>query len=133
MTYTGCMESAVLAVNVGSVLAIIWIVWFFFLSQGRGVRVAADAGVQEVTITVKGGYDPDTVIVQRGRPVRLKFFRDETDSCSDTVVLGDFGISRRLPAFETTEIEFTPERAGTFVYTCGMSMLRGRIVVEDKA
>jgi plastocyanin domain-containing protein len=86
--------------------------------------------VQEVKITVKGGYSPDTVVVKQGRPVRLDFYRDETASCSEQVVFGDFGIARDLPAFRTTAVEFTPQKAGEFTWTCGMNMLRGKLVVE---
>ena len=63
-------------------------------------------------------------------PVRLDFYRDETSSCSEEVVFGDFGIARRLPPFKTTSIEFTPDRAGEFTFACGMNMMRGKVVVE---
>ena len=86
--------------------------------------------MQEVTIRVQGGYSPSSVRVRRGAPVRLVFDRQETNGCSEEVVLGDFGIRRFLPAHERTAVEFTPERAGTYEFTCGMSMLRGRVVVE---
>jgi len=62
--------------------------------------------------------------------VRLDFYRDETASCSEQVVFGDFGIARDLPAFQTTPVEFTPDKPGEFTFTCGMNMLRGKIVVE---
>jgi plastocyanin domain-containing protein len=87
-------------------------------------------GVQEVKVTVKGGYDPDVIVVKQGQPVRFDFYRDETASCSDRVVLGDFGIARDLPAFKTTSVEFTPDRTGEFTFTCGMNMMRGKLVVE---
>jgi plastocyanin domain-containing protein len=87
--------------------------------------------VQALRVTVKGGYSPDTLVVKRGRPVRIEFDRQETSSCSDTVVFGDFGISRPLPAFRTTAVEFTPEKPGTYEYTCGMGMMRGKLIVED--
>jgi plastocyanin domain-containing protein len=35
-----------------------------------------------------------------------------------------------LPAFKKTAGEFTPGRAGEFTWTCGMSMMRGKLVVE---
>jgi plastocyanin domain-containing protein len=44
--------------------------------------------------------------------------------------LGNFGIARRLPPFETTPIEFTPDKPGEFTFTCGTNMLRGKLVVE---
>jgi plastocyanin domain-containing protein len=83
-----------------------------------------------VKVTVKGGYSPDVIVVRKGIPVELDFYRDETSSCTEQVVFGDFGISRKLPAFETTPVRFTPEREGEFIFTCGMRMVRGKLVVE---
>lgn len=119
-------------VLLGGIAAIAWVNWYFFLA-GRGSAAAAAegaGGMQEVTIRVQGGYSPSSVRVRRGAPVRLVFDRQETSGCSEEVVLGDFGIRRFLPAHERTAVEFTPERAGTYEFTCGMSMLRGRVVVE---
>jgi plastocyanin domain-containing protein len=62
--------------------------------------------------------------------VRLDFYRDETASCSEEVIFGDFGIARHLPAFKTTPIEFTPNKTGEFTFTCGMNMLRGKLIVR---
>ena len=127
------MDTAEILVVTGGIAAIGWIVWYFFLGERLATRAAAGAGgVQQITVRVKGGYDPDVIVVEKGRPVRLEFYRDETSGCSDRVVLGDFGIARPLPAFRTTPVEFTPERAGEFTFTCGMNMLRGKLIVEDR-
>jgi len=77
----------------------------------------------------EGGYSPDVIVVNKGMPVRLNFYRDETSSCSEQVIFGDFRIARNLPAFKTTKIEFTPDKAGKFTFTCGMNMLRGKLIV----
>lgn len=119
-------------VTVGGLAAIVCNFWFFFFSKRERVVVEANnLGVQEVRIAVKGGYAPDLIVVKKGRPVRLAFYREEVAACSDTVVFGDFDISRPLPAFETTVVEFTPEQSGEYAFTCGMGMLRGKLVVED--
>jgi plastocyanin domain-containing protein len=124
------MDATELLVVGASVALIGFILWYFFGERER-TRAAADpAGVQAVRITVKGGYAPDVVVVRQGAPVRLDFYRDETGSCSDRVVFGDLGIARELPAFETTAVEFTPREAGEFEFTCGMHMLRGKLIVE---
>ncbi|HEY0779863.1 MAG TPA: cupredoxin domain-containing protein [Gemmatirosa sp.] len=124
------LDTTAWGVLVGGVVLIALVLWYFF-GEREAVRAEPVAGgVQEVKVTVKGGYSPDVIVVRQGRPVRLDFYRDETASCSDTVVFGDFGISRALPAFQTTAVEFTPDRAGEFAFTCGMRMLRGRLVVE---
>lgn len=121
-------QSVVTAAGVG---AIIWVLWYFLFSRGSAqAAIAKEGGVQEVRITVKGGYTPDTIVVQAGTPVRLQFYRDETADCSERVVFEDFGIDSALPAFQTTAIEFTPQEAGEFRFRCGMNMLKGLVVVE---
>ena len=110
--------------------AIAFVLWYFFGEKERVAATLGAGGVQEVRVTVRGGYDPDVIVVKRGHPVRLNFYRDETASCSEQVVFGDFGIARDLPAYKTTPIEFTPDKTGEFTFACGMNMMRGRIVVE---
>jgi plastocyanin domain-containing protein len=108
------------------------VLWYFF--AGEGVRAAANVtatGVQRLKVLVRGGYTPDVIVLKRGTPVELDFYRDETNSCTEQVVFKDFHISRMLPAFKTTRIEFTPDRAGTFTFNCGMNMVRGKLIVED--
>lgn len=113
------------------IAAIAWVNWYFFLARrSSAVAVAGAGGAQEVTITVQGGYDPAEVHVRRGAPVRLIFDRKEDSSCSEEVVIPDFGVRKFLPAFQKTAVELTPERPGTFEITCGMSMLHGRLIVE---
>ena len=114
------------------VAAIAWVNWYFFLAGRQAATATAGAGgVQEVTITVHGGYEPAEVQLEKGVPARLVFDRQETSGCSEEVVLPDFGIRRFLPAFQKTTVELTPDREGSFEFTCGMSMLRGRLVVKS--
>ena len=113
------------------ILAIAWVLWYFLLARrAAGTARSAGSGVQEITVTVRGGYDPAEIHVQAGRPVRLVFDRQETSSCSEEVLLPDFRIRRFLPANQSTSIEFTPERPGDHEFTCGMGMLRGKLIVR---
>ncbi len=127
------LDGAEIGVIVGGLAAITLVLWYFFGPRHRLTVEVTSAGVQAVRITVKGGYAPDVIVVKQGQPVRLDFYRDETASCSEQVVFGDFGIARDLPAFQTTTIEFTPDKAGEFTFTCGMNMMRGKLVVEPVA
>jgi plastocyanin domain-containing protein len=124
------MDTAEIGVVLGAVAAIGFVLWYFFGERDATAATLDERGVQEVKVTVKGGYSPDVIVVKAGKPVRLDFYRDETASCSEQVVFGDFGIARDLPAFKTTTIELTPEKPGEFTFTCGMSMMRGKLVVE---
>jgi plastocyanin domain-containing protein len=114
----------------GGILATALVNWWFFWAQRSEAVATRRAGVQEVEIVVRGGYDPATIRAQAGQPLRLVFDRRETSGCSEEVVFSDFNIRRFLPANEKTVVEIKPERAGTYEFTCGMSMLRGRVVVE---
>jgi plastocyanin domain-containing protein len=126
------VSSADVLVVLAGLAAIVWVNWYFLVA-GRQVSepLVGAGGLQEVRIRVAGGYDPAHVRVRRG-PVRLVFDRRETSGCSEEVVLPDFGIRRYLPAHEETVIEFTPERAGRYEFTCGMSMLRGSVTVTEE-
>lgn len=126
------MSGGDLLVLLAALAAMAWINWYFLLAARNAAVVTTGAGgVQEVVVQVKGGYDPAVVQVRRGAPVRITFDRQETSGCSEEVVFPDFGVKRFLPAFEKTTVELRPEETGTFGFTCGMSMLQGRLVVTE--
>jgi plastocyanin domain-containing protein len=126
------VTSAQIAVTLLGLAAVLWVNWYFFVA-GRGTAVAATAvagGVQRIRVEVKGGYMPAVIRVRAGAPVRLDFHRDETNPCTEEVVIPDFGIRTYLPAHRTTPVSFTPT-AGTYEFTCGMGMVRGTIIAEQ--
>jgi plastocyanin domain-containing protein len=127
------MNAVDVAVVLAGLAAIAWVNWYFFVAdRGTASASLSAGGVQEVTITVRGGYTPAAVRVKRGAPVRLLFDRQETSSCSEEVVIPAFGVRRFLPAHQTTAVEFTPAQAGDYEFTCGMSMLHGKLTVEEE-
>jgi plastocyanin domain-containing protein len=110
---------------------VLWVNWYFFFAERTAATARPDAsGRQDVTVTVRGGYEPSTIRVKAGRPVRLTFDRQETSGCSEEIVFPDFDLRKFLPAYQRTVIELTPPRAGTYEFMCGMSMLHGRLVAE---
>ncbi len=117
-------------INLAGLAAIAWIVWYFWLYRKEGVQVAEAGGVQEAVIKVKGGYDPDVIVVKRGKPVRLHFNRQESALCSEMVIFDQINQSAKLPEGETVTIEFTPEKRGEIPFQCQMGMLRGKVIVE---
>jgi plastocyanin domain-containing protein len=106
------------------------IVWYFWLSKRQGPLAAVgSSGAQEAFIVVKGGYSPDTIRVEAGKPVRLVFNRQEADPCSEKVIFDAFGVSADLPEGENIPVEFTPSEPGEYEFACQMGMLRGKVVV----
>lgn len=124
------MDTTEILVVIGGIGLIIFVLWYFFGEREAASAELSEGGMQEIKVTVKGGYSPDVIVVKENLPVRLNFYRDETSSCSEQVVFGDFGIVKDLPAFKTTPIEFTPDKTGEFTFACGMNMLRGKLIVE---
>jgi plastocyanin domain-containing protein len=110
---------------------IAFIVWFFWLVKKKGVRAAlTSGGYQEQMVLVKGGYTPDVIVVERGKPVRLNFIRQESASCSEMVLLPAFSKSAQLPEGQTVPVEFLPAQPGEYEFACQMGMFRGKLVVE---
>lgn len=110
---------------------IVFIAWFFWMAKKTGTRVAvASSGYQEALVLVKGGYTPDVIVVEHGKPVRLNFLREESASCSEMVIFADFNKSAKLPEGQTVPIEFLPDKPGEYEFACQMGMFRGKLIVE---
>lgn len=102
-------------------------VYWFFLKKKSGEVAVYDS----VDIIVNGGYSPEVISLQKGKTVKLVFFRKDPSSCLEEVVLGDFHIRKHLPLNQKTTIEITPQKSGEFGYSCGMGMFHGRIRVHS--
>jgi plastocyanin domain-containing protein len=124
------MSANEILVLVGGLAVIIAINWYFFAPQKGAVSARTD-GIQLVEIEVRGGYNPGTVRVKRGVPLRLVFNRQEEAPCSEEIVIPAFGVRKFLAPFARTSVDVTPHTSGKFAMTCGMSMLHGTLVVED--
>ncbi|MDT9692980.1 heavy metal translocating P-type ATPase [Streptomyces sp. P9(2023)] len=123
------MSATDIGVVAGAVALIAFLAWYFF-GPKKSRQAEFVGGVQEIGITVKGGYSPDLVTVRQGLPVRLLFDRQESGDCTSRVVFPDFAVAASLPANERTAVEFTPDKAGRFGFACGMNMVHGTLLVE---
>ena len=130
------MDSIQWLVTVGGLALAGAVLWYFFApaagdgaSVGRAAPVAAGLP-QTVDVLVDGGYSPATIEVRAGQPIRLNFVRQEDTDCSAELLIPDFHIRRELPAFQTTTIELPAAVAGTYPFSCGMGMLKGRLIVK---
>jgi plastocyanin domain-containing protein len=105
--------------------------WWFLLSKPKSARAIAQEGIQEITVTVDGGYEPSQIVVRAGQKVRLNFDRQDASSCLEEVHFPDFQIAQALPLNKVTPIEFTPDKPGRYEFTCGMNMFRGIVEVQS--
>jgi plastocyanin domain-containing protein len=125
------MSATQIIVTATGLAVIAWIVWYFWLWKGETVTAQVkEQGMQEIDITVKGGYQPASIMVKVGQPVRLNFTRREASTCGEEIVIPDFGKRAHLPQDQTVPIEIMPDKPGEYEFTCGMNMMRGRIIVQ---
>jgi len=116
-------------VNLAGVALIAGIVWFHW-GPRSAIQATSKGGRQEASIAVKGGYSPDVVVVEAGRPIRLRFTRMEMSSCSERVVFDGLDVSRALPTGEEVTIDLPPLEAGEYPFACQMGMIRGKLVAQ---
>ena len=95
------------------------------------VRQLAD-GTQEARIVVYRGYRPSHIELEADIPATLRFERREDDPCTELLVSELWPNAHRLVAHGETAVRFTPLRPGRFVFTCGMGMYSGELVVHER-
>jgi hypothetical protein len=76
------------------------------------------------------GFDPAVIPAKAGQPLKLAFFRPNGANCAREVVFPDLGIRKELPPGQTTVVDITPPKSGTFGFACGMNMLKGQLIVR---
>jgi hypothetical protein len=98
-------------------------------TDAEGNSYAVEDGVQVVRSALGRNYPHITV--KAGAPVRwiIDAPEDMINGCNGVIYIPEYVIEH---AFEPGEnvIEFTPERAGEFMYSCWMGMITSTITVE---
>ena len=118
----------VLVIGITLIGFISW--WFFGKHEKEAVTADVADNVQEVTVKVGGGYSPETVVLKKGVPAVINFYRKDPSSCLEQVVFSDFGISKMLPENENTKIEINTDKAGEYGFACGMNMFHGKVIIK---
>ncbi|MGC8896977.1 MAG: cupredoxin domain-containing protein [Bacteroidota bacterium] len=123
-----------IVVTIGGLLLAGWIGWFFWFSERKATKVeSSKSGIQEAFIKVKGGYSPDIIMAEVGKPLRLHFLREETALCSEQVIFPDLKKQTTLTPFKTVTLDLMPEKTGEYVFQCGMGMLHGKLIIREKS
>jgi len=123
-------------------------IWAQFQRGGKVITVPfvvnvkeADVKMSENKTSVSGdaikvtvsnnGYEPASINVKKGQPVKLAFTRTDANNCGGEVVFAKQNITKKLPVGETVLVEFMPTDAGEIGFACGMDMMRGKVVVSE--
>lgn len=98
-------------------------------SRERPATSSVTDGVQEVAMKVSAyGYEPSTLSITAGVPVRWVIDGTNATGCTSSIVIPDLGVSKILSRGKNV-IEFTAPKKGTLAFSCGMGMVRGRFNV----
>ena len=99
--------------------------------SGENVTQGPHAPPGSVLVNVSMiGFDPASIEAKVGQPIKLAFFRPNGANCAREVVFPDLGIRKELPPGQTTVVDITPPKSGTFGFACGMNMLKGQLIVR---
>ncbi len=87
-------------------------------------------GVQTVTLSLgKFNYNPETITVSVGKPVKIIADLTRLRGCFQSFVIPDLGLEHYFNIGSET-LEFTPTKTGTFLFSCAMGMGKGTFIVE---
>ncbi|MDR1505957.1 MAG: sulfite exporter TauE/SafE family protein [Treponema sp.] len=98
-------------------------------AAAAGSLPVIENGVQTVNSALSGGRYP-AITVQRGIPVKwiINAPQGSINGCNNRMIIREYGIEHRFTPGENV-IEFNPEKAGRFPYSCWMGMIRSSITV----
>ena len=98
--------------------------------QPEATAAPADAAVQIVRMAVTSrGYEPNTLQIKKGIPVRWIIEGKELSRCTDEIILHGYSIRQKLQPGENV-IEFTPTQDGVIRFSCWMQMVWGKFIVS---
>lgn len=92
-------------------------------------QAATSPGPVKITVG-DGGFEPARVEVSKGTRITLEFTRVSEKTCATEVAVPDQQIKRALPLNTPVTVDVSVETVGEIVFTCGMNMLKGAVVVR---
>ncbi len=115
-------------INSIGILLIIFIVWWFWFSHQKSVRINNAV----ISIEVKDGvYIPARIEIPAHHDMTLEFLRKDTSSCAEYVVFDSLNIQAQLPLNKKYQIYLGKLNPGKYTFTCQMKMYRGELVVVE--
>lgn len=126
--------------NINSQLKVLGIGNIINSSSNSSSQVSDTSGLPEIVdgkqvIKMEAtsfGYSPDSFKIKKGIPVRWEITNKGAQGCTNAIIAPDlFDGKVPLPLNQTAVKEFTPEKAGSFWFSCWMGMVTGTIDVVE--
>lgn len=87
-----------------------------------------DVQIVEMHVT-NSGYAPNTIHIQKGKPVQWIIYGDQVTSCTSKIVVPSLNISQDITHGKNI-INFTADKSGEIPFSCWMGMVRGKFIVQ---
>jgi plastocyanin domain-containing protein len=113
-------------VNVMGIGLILFIIYWFWLSKAHRTALGEQSLI--VIIVKEGVYQPGQIAITVGKPVLLRFIREDATPCAETVIFDRLNISKSLPLHTPVDIPLLIEEEGEYDFTCQMAMYKGTLI-----
>ncbi len=126
-TTTGALVVLLALLNLQSGLTLLGIPTDLpFLQNSKGALAELHPGEQEISMSVTpyGTYEPSTITVRAGVPVKWTIDGTNAEGCTSGIVVPALGIRQEIHSGDNV-ITFTPLQPGTLAFSCTMGMVRG--------
>lgn len=80
----------------------------------------------------KNGFSPSSIEAESGHKLNLVFNRAKDSNCGSKVIFPKLNITKTLPVGKDVIVSFTPTKAETVTFSCGMGMYKGSVVVSEE-
>ena len=99
------------------------------VKQDITVNAIANNDIQKITLGIKNyNYYPNTINVKAGIPVRISL-DESVKGCLRSFTIKEFGVNK-YSSTPADKITFTPNKKGTFSFSCSMGMAYGKMNVN---
>ena len=92
-------------------------------------EVKIPEGAVKITVT-KDGFAPEEITFKKGMPLKLAFYRADSENCANEIVFKDLNLKKKLPVGEVVVFDIPTDTEKVFTFTCGMNMYKGQVVVQ---
>ena len=116
------------AINLIGLTLIGAVVWWFWLYRPQALRAVGPRPIE--IIVADGVYTPARIEVPAGKPVTLRFLRQDSGPCAEKALFDGLGVSADLPIGKPLDVVVTPPQPGEYEFTCQIRMYRGVLVAK---
>lgn len=105
------------------------------VKEGDKKTVQAAENVQfpndaKKVIVSKNGFEPSEISFKKGEPMKIAFYRTDSENCANEVVFKDINLTKKLPVGEVVVADLTDLKNNELSFACGMNMLKGKVLVQ---